>query len=226
MRLALVHGAGCTPEAFAAQRNAFPDAIAIALPGRCGVEGAPSSIAAFADYVLDELRGERAVLCGHSMGGAIALECALRAPETIAGVALLASGARLRVAPALFGDFQSDFPAAARSLAQRFFADPAPERVTAATQMLLDVGEAQTVRDFRACNAFDETGRLGGVGVPLLAVTGDQDLLTPAKFAYFLADRVPDGTARIIEGAGHFAMVERAAETNALLASFVARMEP
>lgn len=226
MKALFVHGAGCTPAAFAAQQTAFPDAVAIALPGRWGVAGAPDRIAAFADAVLAHVGAERALLCGHSMGGAIALECALRAPERVAGVALIGSGARLRVAPALFEGLEGDFPAAARSLAEKFFANPTPERINAAAGMLLDVGKGQTIRDFGACDAFDATARLGELRVPLLAVTGDQDLLTPPKFAQFLADRVPHGTARIIEGAGHFAMAECADETNALLASFVARMEP
>ena len=83
---------------------------------------------------------------------------------------------------------------------------------------MLAVGQAQTIRDFRACDAFNASERLADLPVPLLAIVGASDALTPPKFAQFLADRVPEGSARIVEGAGHFAMVERPEETNALSA--------
>ena len=55
------------------------------------------------------------------------------------------------------------------------------------------------------------------LGVPLLAVTGDRDVMTPPKFAQWLADRVPGAAARIVAGAGHLVMIERPAETNAAI---------
>ncbi|MBI1947404.1 MAG: alpha/beta hydrolase [Deltaproteobacteria bacterium] len=81
------------------------DVIVPALPGRAGVPGAPPADAAeAARYVLDVLdacRVTRAVVGGHSYGGAIAIEAALAEPDRVAGLALLSTGARLRVAPAM-----------------------------------------------------------------------------------------------------------------------------
>lgn len=227
MTLFFIHGAGCTAEAFAAQTAAFPGGVAIELPGHDGGTGAPESIAEFADFIEARLADRPAgsvVLCGHSMGGAIALETALRHLPAVSGVALIGSGARLRVAPALFESLARDFPAAARDLAQRFFAAPRPAWIAQAVAQMERVGAEQTIRDFRACDAFDAVERLSELRVALLAVTGDADALVPAKYATFLADRVPEGAARIIGGAGHFAMVERPDETNALISAFVAQL--
>ncbi len=227
MKLLFLHGAGCTNRVFDAQIDGLENARAPLLPGHAGDGEGPDTIAAFADAIeADLLRDDAAtVLCGHSMGGAIALELALRGNAAIRGVVLLDSGAKLRVAPAIFESLERDFPTGARALAAWFFADPPPERIEAAVNQMLAVGQAQTLRDFRACDAFDASERLAALPVPLLAIAGASDALTPPKFAHFLADRVPVGSARIVDGAGHFAMVERPEETSALIRAFVARID-
>lgn len=228
MTLVFIHGAGCTGGVFKAQLAAFPQARAIALPGHgngCG--DAPASIAEFADAVAFELRGHAprsVVLCGSSMGGAIALELALRREPFVRAVALIGSGAKLRVAPAIFASLEADFAAGARSLAQHFYADPTPERVDAAVEDMLTVGQAQTLRDFHACDAFDATQGLDALSIPLVAIAGEQDILTPPKFSQWVADRVRGASARILPRAGHFAMIEQPAETNSALRAFVDRV--
>ncbi len=222
MTLVFIHGAGCAREVFDAQLREFEGAHAPNLPGHlCG--GSPETIAEFADSVVEYVANhllDGIVLCGHSMGGAVALTIALRRPPWLAGVAALGSGGRMRVAPAFLSGLERDFKATARTIAGFFYADRAPERIDAAVRMMECVGQAQTLRDFRACDAFDVLDRLGEVAIPLLAVTGEADELAPPKFAQALADRVPGAEARIIPGGGHFVMVERPAETNSAIASF------
>jgi pimeloyl-ACP methyl ester carboxylesterase len=221
--LLFVHGAGFTGEAFADQVAAFSGSHAPHLPGH-GSPGEPQSIAQFADFLasyIDERKLRQVVLCGHSMGGAVALELALRRHPALAGLVVIGGGARLRVAPAIFERMEADFEEGARFVASFFFADPSPERIDWAVAAMQDVGQAQTLRDFHACDAFDALDRLGEVALPLLAVTGEHDKMTPPKFAQAFADRVPGAQARILQGAGHFAMVERPAETNAAIAAFL-----
>ncbi len=228
MTYVFLHGSGCTGEVFAAQTAAFPGSIALTLPGHT-VPGAPASIAEFADAVSQELAARDvrgAILAGNSLGGAIALELALRREPRVCAVVAIGSGAKLRVAPQILEGLERDFPAAARELAPWFFADPTPERVDAAVDLMLRVGAAQTIRDFRACDAFDVTGRLGEIALPVLALTGEHDRLTPPKYATFVADRVPGAEARIVARAGHLAMTERPDETNAALRAFADRIAP
>lgn len=226
-RFVFIHGSGCTGDAFASQLTAFDDAVAPTLPGHAdGCQG-PDTIGAFADAVAELLRAAEmrdVIVCGNSMGGAIALELALRGASAVKGVVLLGSGVRLRVAPAIFERLELDFPAAARELAAMFFARPEPNLVDPAVATMLRVGQEQTIRDFRACNAFDATERIGSLRVPLLALTGERDVLTPPKFAQWFADRVPGAQARILPDAGHLAMIERPEETNAALRAFEERL--
>jgi 3-oxoadipate enol-lactonase len=224
MRLFFLHGAGLNADVFNAQLAAFADARAITLPGRGATpRAAPTRIAEFADAVAAELRGcppGEILLCGSSMGGAIALELALRNEPAVGAVALIGSGAKLRVAPSLFASLESDFAAGARSLAKNFFAEPTPELVDAAVATMLSVGQAQTLRDFQACDVFDVTERIDSLSVPLLAIVGQHDVLTPPKFSQWLADRVHGASARILPDAGHLAMIERPNETNTALRAF------
>jgi len=227
MRLVFVHGAGCTGAVFHEQIAVLDDAIALTLPGHT-TPGEPDSIEAFADAVARELSQREiadAVVCGHSMGGAIVLELALRHDPRVRAVVMLGSGARLRVAPAIFEGLERDFEAAAREIQRLSFASPTPERINAAAQVMIAVGQAQTLRDFHACDAFDRISRLQEVNLPLLALTGEQDALTPPKYAQALADRVPTAAARILTGAGHLVMVERPADVNDALRSFVTQVE-
>jgi pimeloyl-ACP methyl ester carboxylesterase len=223
MTIVFLHGAGCTGEVFAAQTAAFDGSIALTLPGHT-IPGEPAGIEAFADAVsaqLAEHELDDVILCGHSMGGAIALELALRREPRLRAVVMLSSGARLRVGPALLEQMERDFEATARELPRHFYAEPSPDQLAASTRMMLAVGQAQTLRDFRACDAFDRIARLEEVALPLLAVTGERDVLTPPKFAESLADRVPGASARIVPRAGHLAIAERPGDVNDVLRTFV-----
>lgn len=229
MILLFIHGAGCTGLAFREQSAAFAGARTATLPGRPSAAAGPESIVEFAEFIERYVSLNRiadVVLCGHSMGGAVAIEQALRQPGWLRGIVLVSSGARLRVAPWIFDGIASGLELFAQEFVpEYYFADPQPEWVdSAVTDMVAGVGPEQTLRDFRACDAFDALERLAEISVPLLALTGENDKMTPAKYATAIADRVPRAEARIIPGAGHFVMVERAEETNAAIRSFLSRI--
>lgn len=223
MTLVFIHGAGFTGACFERQVKAFAGSHAPNMPGHCEpgnpatVEDLALSIAFYAAH--NDLSD--VVLCGHSLGGAVALHIVLEQLLPVKKLILLGSGARLRVADATLDSLERDFPEGARQIAGHFFADPAPKLVEWAVGSMLTVGAAQTLRDFRACNEFDVLDRLGEINVPLLALTGEHDAMTPPKYAQALADRVPGAQARIIPAAGHFLMVERPEETNEAIRAFL-----
>jgi 3-oxoadipate enol-lactonase len=225
--LVFLHGAGCTRDVFSQQLASFSDALAPALPGH-DAPGEPSSIPAFADAIAEFLKAngiDDAVLAGSSMGGAIALELALRRDPRVAGIVLLGSSGKLRVSEAIFESMERDFAAAARTLAGYFFAQPTDERINGAVAQMLRVGQAQTRRDFEACNTFDVLEHLPEIKVPLLVLSGEKDVMVPAKFSLAVADRVPGAQARILPGTGHLFFIERPEDTNDALRTFVSSIE-
>jgi pimeloyl-ACP methyl ester carboxylesterase len=58
------------------------------------------------------------------------------------------------------------------------------------------------------------------IDVPALVIVGDQDRMTPPSSSVALAGELPQGRLEIVEGAGHFPMMERHEEFNDRLASF------
>jgi pimeloyl-ACP methyl ester carboxylesterase len=59
-------------------------------------------------------------------------------------------------------------------------------------------------------------------GIPLLVVAGDQDPLIDPEAAAALAAASPNGRAEVLAGCGHLPNLERAAELNDVLTSFLA----
>ena len=218
-KIIFIHGSGCTGEAFAFQTAAFEGSTAPNLPGH-EAPGSAATVTEFADFI-ERLCTERTILAGNSLGGAIALEVALRKNPAVAAIILIGSGSRLRVAPAILEGLANDFEATTHMLARSMFAQADPALVADVVATMKRIGPEQIVRDFQACNAFDVTPRLGELAVPALALTGQQDVMTPPKYAQALADRVRGAQVRIIPGAGHLAMIEQPAATNAAIRNFV-----
>src|SRR5512140_3865565 len=99
----LIHGAGGHHLYWPAQvRRLHGERVfALDLPGHGKSAGVGHhSVQDYSAEVLafmDAMKFSRAVLVGHSMGGAVALQAALDAPERMLGLGLLGSAARLRV---------------------------------------------------------------------------------------------------------------------------------
>lgn len=225
MNLLFIHGAGFTGDVFALQRQVFRDAHAPNLPGH-QAPGSASSIEEFGEFVvryIEEQRLDNVVLCGHSMGGAIALEVALSGAVPVEGILLIGASARMAVSQAFLAGLATEFDRTARTICEALFASPTEADVQRALRSMRRVGPEQTLRDFEACDAFDVRERLGELRVPLLAVTGEADTMTPPKYAQALVDRVPGAESRIIPGAGHLPMAERPEETNGTIAAFLSK---
>lgn len=224
MTLLCIHGAGFTGAVFDPMRAAFPNLVAPELPGHGDSAAArDASVESFADAVVAQAArtGDDVVLCGHSLGGVIALEIALRRPAWLRACVILGGGSHLAVAPAILEGLERDFEATVSRLASYMWAERTPERLAYVERSMRSVGAAQVLADFRACDAYDASGRLGEIDVPLLALTGERDKMTPPVQARELADRVPHGRARILSGAGHMLMHEVPADTNEAVRSFV-----
>jgi pimeloyl-ACP methyl ester carboxylesterase len=63
------------------------------------------------------------------------------------------------------------------------------------------------------------------VRVPALVVGGAQDAMTPPKFVQYLAETIPGAQLALLDGAGHYPMVEQAEAFNRRLAEFLATLD-
>lgn len=220
-----VHGAGGTSRGWDLQRLAFPEGVALDLPGRGGIGTGYRRIEDYVAWLRDTLR-ERgwlpAVLVGHSMGGAIALSYALSFPADLNGLVLTATGARLRVAPAILDRLTADYPAAVDTIITRSLAPGADPRLARRLkEAMMAVPQDVTMGEFQACDAFDVTQRLEEIRTAALVITGREDQMTPPRYAEYLHAHLPRSRLVWIEGAGHMVHVERPREVNAAIQRFL-----
>ncbi len=200
-------------------------AVAMDLPGhgRSALRGR-TSVAAYAEAVLgliDALGFDRALVVGHSMGGAIAQTLALAYPDRIAGVGLIGTGARLRVLPAILDGVLSDPEGTARLVTQHSFATLEPALLAKAEEQFRACPPAVTHGDFSACNDFDAMGRVAEIRASALVLCGRDDQMTPVKYSEFLASKIPAARLVLVPAAGHYVMLEQPEQVNAALAEWV-----
>jgi len=227
--IVFIHGAGSSHLIWGAQVRALGDVarvMALDLPGHSKSQGSGrDSITAYAEVVrefLDVLAVERAIIVGHSMGGAIAQTLALAYPDRVAALALIATGARLRVSPAFLEGFQNDFNATVNQIIAYYFArDADASMVEKSAALLRTCGQAVVLGDFSACNAFDVSERVAQISVPTLVLCGREDQMTPLKFSEFLAAKIPNVQLAVIDRAGHHVMIEQADAVNRALSDFI-----
>jgi pimeloyl-ACP methyl ester carboxylesterase len=219
-RLVYVHGSGHTHESFDAQVAAFPGSDAVSLPGH--PEGvALTSVGECAVWLAKYLhwKGDgRAIVVGNSLGGAIALEWALRYAADVAGLVLVGSGARLKVSPEVFAMIDDDWPACIVKLVDLSVAPTASAELRRrVSDWHVTVGQASTRQDFANCNAFDVMEKLGAIAAPTLVIVGELDRMTPPKYSQFLNQSIAGSEIAVVEGAGHMAHAEMPDAVNDLI---------
>ncbi|HEY8432831.1 MAG TPA: alpha/beta fold hydrolase [Sandaracinaceae bacterium] len=216
--LVLVHGAGGNARVwapFARELSGF-DVLAPSLPGRAGSAGPACARAADAaralEALLEELGVRGAIVLGHSYGGAVAIELALLS-DRVASLALVASGARLRVrASVLAAAEEAVRTGVPMSLELAFAAGTPREAIEAYERAAARTPPDAALADWRACDSFDRMGELGAIERPALVVGGALDALTPPKYQRYLAAHLPRAQLELVEGAGHMLPWERPRE--------------
>ena len=159
------------------------------------------------------------------MGGAIAIEIALTRSELLAGIALVGSGARLRVTPLIKDEVIRNYSHAAEVIAEWAYSPKTDSKLRrASVQELLEVPAAVTYGDFEACDRFDKMNEIGRMSLPTLIVCGEDDKLTPIKYSQYMKERIRGAQLVIIPGAGHSVMLEKPEELNAALRSFISNL--
>ena len=219
LTLVLLHGAGSSAtiwDPLIEQLGGRWPVLAPNLPGHGGDAGPNRrSIEEYATWLEAYLAGHAegpVVLAGHSMGGAIAMEAALRRRAELAGLILISTGARLRVAPEVLAGIPVDFPGTMRQMGEYAFTPGAPVELLKESQVRLDQAGAEVVHgDFSACDAFDVMARLEQIDLPTLVLCGTEDRMTPPKYSELLVQQIPGARLELIEGTGHMGPAEQPA---------------
>lgn len=196
--------------------------------------------------VLDAAGADRAVVVGNSMGGALALDLALTAPERVASLLLVAAGASgmtdegepVEWTPdeatgAILGRLEAAQQAGELEEAVRLqlhlwldgptseegrVGGPSRDLAAAMHRRILAAGAAEDAGDA----GLDAWHSLGGIQVPALAVWGDLDLPPDLPFYALMAERLPQARSRVLPGVAHLPSLERPEEVADLVREAVA----
>ena len=230
--LVLIHGAGGQHSHWPPHLRRLPDTTVYApdLPGhgKSAGPGRRTATAYAADVLglMDGLGLERAVIGGHSMGGAIALTLAVNHPDRLAGLLLMSSGARLRVTPEILDGLLNDFEGTIDLIVGLAYGPDAPDQLTRLGKRVLMQCDPQVIHgDYVACNVFDVMDRLPEIQAPTLVVVGTADQMTPEKYARHMAETIPNAQLVLVEGAGHMAPIEMPQEVADVVDSWLGTLK-
>ena len=219
--LVLIHGAGGEHLSWPSQlrRLAGYRVYAPDLPGHGKSKGhGLQRISGYTEGVLTwlhKLELPKFFLCGHSMGGAIALWIALHNPELLHGLMLMSTGAQLPVNLSLIEDLATpgSFPAAVDNICRWSFNRGTETRIVEGVQkQMLKTRPSVLEADFRACDAYDLSEQLGNVKSPTMILVGEEDKMTPLRFSEELRDGILESELEVVQGAGHMLPLEKPGE--------------
>jgi pimeloyl-ACP methyl ester carboxylesterase len=224
----LIHGAGGSHLSWPPEirRLTGYNVYALDLPGHGKSDAfGEQTIAAYADQVLrwmETVDHYRAIIVGHSMGGAIALQIAATRPARVAGLGLLGIGTPFEVPPEIIENLANEamVSAALNQIKALSFSPETSPRLAALVFKRLAEMRASVLRgDFLACARFDMAGAQG-ISHPTLIIAGAQDQMTPLRYAQLLSKKIKGAELCVIPDAGHLLMLEKPNETAEHLRAF------
>jgi pimeloyl-ACP methyl ester carboxylesterase len=229
MKLVFVHGAGSSSLSFYYQLRHFRNSKAIDLPGH--PTGKPcTSIDGYVEWVRGFNTARRykdVILCGHSMGGAIALRYALLYPEDLKGLILMGTGAKLRVHPDYLelckdaGGNNSKWLEHQKGFYQGVESDIYQVLVRRAEE----IGPQVELTDLLSCDGFDVMEEVDNIQLPTAIISGSEDDMTPVKYSNYLAQHIQGSHQNVIPGANHFVQLQKYHQVNSKIEEFLATLK-
>lgn len=193
--------------------------------GESGTARAAWTMDSFGDDVVavaERVPGEQLVLIGHSMGGPAVLQAARRLRDRVIGIVGVDTFANIGLQPATpaelerrLAPFREDFAAATREYVTRSFFTPRSDPVLM-RRLVDDLAAAPpgiAVGEMIGMNDMNYAAALADIDVPVIAINATRVPIDLERI------RLHARTFRLklVDGAGHFLMLEEPARFNAEL---------
>ena len=228
--LIFIHGAALSKAFWAAQVEDLSDivnTVAIDLPGHMDSKGPAfdqisDCAAAVAQFIEKIEASNPIILCGLSMGGAVAQELLISRPEMFSAAILMNTGARLKVFPFIFESIEKDYSQYLDSAVD--FSVSQKSDKAKVKELMKDVAVTKAdvaLKDFTACDQFDVMARLNEIKAKVLVVVGDEDNITPRKYGEFLHQAISGAELAVIAEAGHLSPLEKPEEVDQIIRDFI-----
>jgi Predicted hydrolases or acyltransferases (alpha/beta hydrolase superfamily) len=183
--------------------------------------------------LLDELKIERAVVGGLSMGGYVTLAFYQKFPERVRALILADTrpqddtdeAKKAREQQALKA-LQEGMTPIADGLLPKLIAEETFEELPEVAARLREMMHGMDARGTAAAlrgmaQRKDRTALLRKIDVPTLIIVGSRDAITPPEVSHEMQSEIRGSRLEIMEGAGHVSNLERPAEFNRALQEFL-----
>lgn len=229
MKLVFIHGAGSSSLSFYYQLRHFRNSKAIDLPGHPA--GQPcTSIEGYVEWVRGFNTARRykdVILCGHSMGGAIALRYALLYPEELKGLILIGTGAKLKVRSDLLETCREPGDNNSRWMEHQkaYYKGVESDIYQVLIRRAAEIGPQVELNDLMSCDRFDIMEDVHKVQLPTEVICGSDDQMTPVKYSDYLAQQIAGAEEDVVPGATHFVQLQKYQQVNANIEKFLASLK-
>lgn len=220
--IVLIHGFGLNRSIWKAMAENYLSEHTVILPDLRGHGESQAPTGAYSmdvlaedlSALLDFLNYEKAVICGHSMGGYVTLAFAEKFPKRLSGLGLITTHAaadseakqkdRYQMVEAVR---ENGAVVLAESLAPKLTKDDSIRRqshqILAGTDPAGIIGAIMGMAERPA-----RMDLLPEIEVPTLVVAGNEDQIIEVEIARQMADSLPQGRFLLIEDSGHMPMIE------------------
>lgn len=231
--LIFLHGLMGSSENWKSQVDYFKDkrrVIAVDLRGH-GQSDKPRgnySIKRFSEDLFSfvkELRIEKAVIAGYSMGGLIALRFALDHQEIVEKLILIDTGARTPLGRKLLvSASQIILRISYKAFLKVYLSFPknySKSQIREAKERILKTPKHVVNSCFSAVKEFDVTSELSNILVPTLIIHGSEDKQQPLSQAKYMKEHILNSELVVLEGVGHATIVEASEKVGKAIEKFI-----
>ena len=196
----------------------FNKPLIIDLPGHGESKGSSSNtIESYSKFLIECLESydlNELSLCGHSMGGLIALEMAMQKNFSVQSIILVNSIYPTRVAEPLLAKAKASNGGAADFIIKYGLY----KRLLGIKNAFSEEDDLVMLDDLEACNSYQlDLNIIKDLEIPISIILGSKDKLVDLKAVESFANTVPCKT-HTVEEAGHFLFFEQPNELSKLIA--------
>jgi 3-oxoadipate enol-lactonase len=187
------------------------------------------------ENIIDELKLNRPILCGLSMGGYISLRAIARMQEKFNALILCDTKSaaddnegKVKRAAAIKQINSGDFDSFVESFVLNCFGEKFVRENNAEYRKVLDRSRKSNPLGVKGCllamaGRTDTTGYLSKIKLPTLVICGSEDRLTPPAVMELMASQISKSEFVMIEGAGHMTPIENSQMVNETIKNFLVK---
>jgi len=185
------------------------------------------------ETIVYELKLDKPILCGLSMGGYISLRAIERMPDKFCSLILCDTKSvaddnegRLKRAAAIKQINSGEFEAFIEPFVLNCFGEKFVKENNAEYRRVVDRSKKNNPIGVKGCllamvSRTDTTENLSKINIPTLVICGSEDKLSPPDVMKSMADKIPNANFVLVEGSGHMTPIENPPAVNKAISYFL-----